>query len=138
MQSSSTENLEVSSVAELNGEEMTNEASSSSSSSSTVLCSECRICQVEDSIDQMEAPCRCNGTLKVYIYIYDIHRMIYMHVVDYSYTNQYIRFTFLHFAIYVRSLHTEIVSSNGSTRVTRLLVKSVTRYIHTYITPTRA
>lgn len=130
MESSSTENLEVSSVAELNGEEMTNEATSSSSS--TVLCSECRICQVEDSIDQMEAPCRCNGTLKVYI------RMIYMHVVDYSYTNQYIRFTFLHFAIYVRSLHTEIVSSNGSTRVTRLLVKSVTRYIHTYIIPTRA
>ncbi|KAK9925071.1 hypothetical protein M0R45_033412 [Rubus argutus] len=64
MESSSTENLEVSSVAELIGEEMTNEASSSSSSSSTVLCSECRICQVEDSTDQMEAPCRCNGTLK--------------------------------------------------------------------------
>lgn len=33
---------------------------------------ECRICQEEDFMDKLEAPCLCNGTLKVYIsrYIY--------------------------------------------------------------------
>lgn len=40
------------------------EGSSKGSSSSSVR--ECRICQEEDEETDMEAPCACNGTLKVY------------------------------------------------------------------------
>lgn len=63
------------SVAELNTEEMrrseeiTDEAdietghiSEHGRSLSSSCRRECRICQVEDSIDKIEAPCQCNGT----------------------------------------------------------------------------
>ncbi|KAF2321937.1 hypothetical protein GH714_004677 [Hevea brasiliensis] len=30
---------------------------------------ECRICQEEDEVDSMEAPCACNGTLKVFTFL---------------------------------------------------------------------
>lgn len=33
---------------------------------------ECRICQEEDSINNLETPCACSGSLKVYIYILSI------------------------------------------------------------------
>lgn len=31
---------------------------------------ECRICQEEDSINNLEIPCACSGSLKVYLYIF--------------------------------------------------------------------
>ena len=39
--------------------------SSSSSSNTDDVVVECRICQEEDQVQAMEAPCSCNGTLKV-------------------------------------------------------------------------
>lgn len=30
---------------------------------------ECRICQEEDEVHAMEAPCACNGTLKVFCFL---------------------------------------------------------------------
>lgn len=31
---------------------------------------ECRICQEEDSIDALETPCACNGSLKVLLFAF--------------------------------------------------------------------
>ncbi|RDX68120.1 E3 ubiquitin-protein ligase MARCH2, partial [Mucuna pruriens] len=39
-------------------------SSSSSSNKDDVVVVECRICQEEDQVQAMEAPCSCNGTLK--------------------------------------------------------------------------
>ncbi|KAK9933237.1 hypothetical protein M0R45_020440 [Rubus argutus] len=67
MESSSTDKLEVSislDVAELHSEEMENKHMLEEEQSISSSYGECRICQVEDSIDEMDAPCRCNGTLK--------------------------------------------------------------------------
>nr|XP_011467962.1 PREDICTED: uncharacterized protein LOC105352460 isoform X2 [Fragaria vesca subsp. vesca] len=62
----SNENLDVSeSVGEETAPTSKDEGTSSTGASLTTdLSFECRICQTEDSIDHMEAPCRCNGTLK--------------------------------------------------------------------------
>ncbi|RZC47614.1 hypothetical protein C5167_040559 [Papaver somniferum] len=42
------------------------EGCSKSNKSGDMMMIECRICQEEDEEHQMEAPCACNGTLKVY------------------------------------------------------------------------
>ncbi|KAL6135631.1 hypothetical protein ACLB2K_067858 [Fragaria x ananassa] len=62
----SNEKLDVSeSVGEETAPTSKDEGTSSAGASlATDLSFECRICQTEDSIDHMEAPCRCNGTLK--------------------------------------------------------------------------
>ncbi|KAL6136472.1 hypothetical protein ACLB2K_061767 [Fragaria x ananassa] len=62
----SNENLDVSeSVGEETAPTSKDEGTSSACASLTTdLSFECLICQTEDSIDHMEAPCRCNGTLK--------------------------------------------------------------------------
>lgn len=41
------------------------EGCSSSSAAALMVTVECRICQEEDEVHNMEAPCACNGTLKV-------------------------------------------------------------------------
>ncbi|KAM5569487.1 hypothetical protein ABKV19_016817 [Rosa sericea] len=69
MENSSTDKSEVSvDAAEVDSEEMTEDMETKhmleQDPSFSNSCIECRICQVEDSIDEMESPCRCNGTLK--------------------------------------------------------------------------
>lgn len=54
--------------AEVDSEEMTDDMEIKLMLEESLIsssCTECRICQVEDSVNEMEAPCRCNGTLKV-------------------------------------------------------------------------
>ncbi|KAL6191231.1 hypothetical protein ACLB2K_037622 [Fragaria x ananassa] len=53
--------------AEVDSEEMTDDMEIKLMLEESLIsssCTECRICQVEDSVNEMEAPCRCNGTLK--------------------------------------------------------------------------
>ncbi|XP_061995022.1 uncharacterized protein LOC133712927 isoform X2 [Rosa rugosa] len=69
MENSSTDKSEVCvDAAEVDSEEMTEDMETKHmlehDPSFSNSCIECRICQVEDSIDEMESPCRCNGTLK--------------------------------------------------------------------------
>ncbi|KAG5143665.1 hypothetical protein JHK82_019360 [Glycine max] len=55
-----------------NGGKVCSSSSSSSSSNKdddVVVVVECRICQEEDQAQAMEAPCSCNGTLKVVLFI---------------------------------------------------------------------
>nr|XP_011464131.1 PREDICTED: uncharacterized protein LOC101301206 isoform X1 [Fragaria vesca subsp. vesca] len=52
--------------AEVDSEEMTDDMEIKLMLEESLIsssCTECRICQVEDSVNEMEAPCRCNGTL---------------------------------------------------------------------------
>lgn len=37
---------------------------------SKMVIRECRICQEEDGEHELESPCSCNGTLKVYFYFF--------------------------------------------------------------------
>lgn len=61
--------VEPVSVSDIGGGQGCYSSSSSSSSSNkddVVVVEECRICQEEDQVQDMEVPCSCNGTLKVF------------------------------------------------------------------------